>query len=86
MTTPTSHSQQLPLTSLEAIWLLRWLRHSKDEMNANLLLIEERLKTIGHDGQLESGHHAIDADVMIADGIIRKLWTIIGPSAGGPPP
>lgn len=67
----------IQLSRLECLWLLRRMRHDRDEIYETLLTLEERIKA-GHDGTLVSAHHALDADLMICDGIIRALWRCCG--------
>lgn len=72
----------LDVTVLECMWMLRWLRALRDQKKDDLLQIEERIRS-GHNGDLVAGHRAIDADIAIADEIIRKIWLTCGPA---PPP
>lgn len=72
-------------TRLECLWLLRRIRADRDGFKENLLALEERIRG-GHNGDLVNGHHAISADVAIADGIIQKLWVCSGLSGGVVPP
>jgi hypothetical protein len=77
MTIPT---HTLDVTLLECMWMLRWLRALRDRKKEELLLIEEQIRA-GHDGSLVAGHRAIDADIAIADEIIRKIWMTCGPTS-----
>lgn len=74
----------LDVTVLECMWMLRWLRALRDQKKEELLLIEERIRT-GHNGDLVAGHRAIDADIAIADEIIRKIWLTCGPAPASTP-
>lgn len=72
----------LEVTLLECMWMLRWLRALRDEKREDLMRLEERIKG-GHNGDLVAAHRALDADIAIADEIIRKIWLSCGPA---PPP
>jgi len=75
----TTHDpvSNIQLSRLECVWLLRRMRHDRDELYETLLALEERIKS-GHNGELVSAHHAIDADLMICDAVIRELWKTCG--------
>lgn len=67
----------LNLTRLEVFWLLRRLRQDRDAIADDLLLIEERVRA-GHNKGLEGAYRALDGDRAIAEGIVSKLWQIVG--------
>lgn len=67
----------LHLTRLEVFWLLRRLRRNRDAIAEDMLLIEERVRA-GHNSGLEGAYRALDGDRAIAEGIIGKLWQIVG--------
>lgn len=70
---------------MEAMWALRRLRADRMKLWEDVLLIEERVRG-GHNGDLVGAHHALSADIMIADGIIQKLWKAVQPPHAPLPP
>lgn len=68
----------LNLSHIECAWLLRRLRADKQAMQDDLTALRERINS-GHNGDLVQAHRMIDAEVDIADGIIRKLWLTCPP-------
>lgn len=76
MTMPT---HTLDVTVLECMWMLRWLRELRDRKREDLLLLEERIRG-GYNGDLVPAHRAVDADIAIADELIRKIWLTCGPA------
>lgn len=72
----TITTYQLPLSVMEGVWLLRQLRAAKASMSAELMYLEERIKS-GADGMLSDTYRTVDGDIAICDTIIRKLWTAV---------
>lgn len=67
----------LEIDRLECIWLLRKLRAVREQMLLDKLALEERIRS-KHNGHNEEAHRAVDADLMIADRFIAKLWKVCG--------
>jgi hypothetical protein len=66
------------ISRLECLWLLRTLRKHREMIWENLMAIEERIRGGFDVGHMSAAHHAIDADLMICDGLIRSLWQHCG--------
>jgi len=72
--TPKAHP--VPLSMLEAVWLLRRLRTERDALGADMVLIEERIR-LGYNGHLGEAHRLLGSDKAIAEGLISKLWCVV---------
>lgn len=66
----------LELTRIECVWLLRNTRGIRQQMQLDKLALEERIR--GGNKDCEGAHRALDADLLIADGVVLKLWRTCG--------
>lgn len=66
-----------PLTLPEASVMLRHLRLQHALLDADMMGLEERQVRGGYDGQLSAAWHALDADSVILQDVIRRLWEMI---------
>lgn len=75
--TGANGASALDLDLMEGKLLLRRLRQLRDAMQLDLLALEERVKA-GYNGDLVAAYHAMGGELSILDGIITKLWRLVG--------
>jgi hypothetical protein len=61
---------------VECFTVLRNLRAQRERLGADMRALEERRLRGGFDGELDAAHRALDADCMILDDVIRRVWDI----------
>lgn len=66
----------IPLTTLEVLTVLRYMRATREGLHGDLLRLEEKLKAVG-DGHTQGAILALAGEVSLLDDCIRKLWTMI---------
>lgn len=66
-----------PLTVAEASVMLRHLRLQHALLDADMMGLEERQVRGGYDGQLDAAWRSLDADSMVLQDVIRRLWEMI---------
>lgn len=72
-----AQARTIALNRIEAVVLLRYLRHQAMALSRDMMALEERRIRGGYNGTLDAAHRALDADVSILEDVIRRLWEII---------
>lgn len=70
-------NRTVTLDSVEAVVMLRYLRKQSAVLLADMTALEERRLRGGFNGQIENAHRALDADRIVIEDVIRRLWEII---------
>lgn len=65
------------MTRAEVFCTLRALRRQRAAITIDLIALEERRLRGGVNGRLEGAWRALDADAMVIDDVIRRLWGMI---------
>lgn len=63
----------VPLSLLECLAVLRYMRKVRDDLRKDLRELQERMRA-GHDGNHNAATMALDAEIAIIEEAIRKLW------------
>lgn len=66
----------LPLSGVERLCALRYLRSSKDRVNMGLIELQEKVQLCVDTTANADAYRALDADKAVLDTIIRKLWRL----------
>lgn len=67
----------ISLTRAEATVFVRHLRLQRDRMAIDLRALEERRLRGGFNGTLDATHRVLDAECMLVDDVMRRLWSMI---------
>lgn len=67
----------VPVSRIEAVTMLRHLRLQRDRMGVDMRALEERRLRGGYNGELDAAHALLDAECMILDDVIRRLWALV---------
>lgn len=65
------------ITRVEATVVVRHLRLQRDRMAIDLRALEERRLRGGYNGTLDAAHRVLDAECMLVDDVLRRLWAMI---------
>lgn len=83
---PVDPAHLVPMSGVECACALRYLQSCRRKLYQEMLEVEERIRAREDpDGKLAEAHRIADADVMILDGIIGRLWSLCPPHRSKPP-